>query len=445
MNLSSSALLLISLVAFLFTSIALANIVSGTSTTNISAHVTFTQLTINKPVALVGDVMVASIAVNDGSVVNVTAPSGWTQILRTDNDVNVALISYWKAVGPSEPGTYTWTIDEQTKAVGGITPYSGVSISNPIDAVAGNTGFSTTATTSTITLSGTNEEVIALFATDVNKSLGTPMGLTQKYNLAHTGGPSTAAYDVLQATAGTAGSKSSTISGNKARNWVAQQIALNMAQPTANNIVSYWKLDESSGDASDSVGGNTLTNSGSLSYGAGIINNGIVLSGTNVLDGSLISSTTTNWTMTAWIKISSTNQNGVFFHNGSTTSNGGNGDGVGLCVGNGSSCSTSGNELTVQYYNVAFEDTGGAIGAAGWHFITVTRDTTTTRYYIDGVQTANTTTDTPTAPTSVAKIGGDQGNFFAGTVDEVGFWNRQLSGSEITQLYNSGAGLQYPF
>jgi hypothetical protein len=37
------------------------------------------------------------------------------------------------------------------------------------------------------------------------------------------------------------------------------------------------------------------------------------------------------------------------------------------------------------------------------------------------------------------------GGFFPGNIDEVGIWNRALSSSEITQLYNSGSGLTYPF
>lgn len=32
-----------------------------------------------------------------------------------------------------------------------------------------------------------------------------------------------------------------------------------------------------------------------------------------------------------------------------------------------------------------------------------------------------------------------------GLIDEVGIWKRVLSGPEITQLYNGGAGLAYPF
>ena len=43
------------------------------------------------------------------------------------------------------------------------------------------------------------------------------------------------------------------------------------------NLVSYYKLDESSGNAADSVGSNTLTNTGTMTYGTGKINNGAVI------------------------------------------------------------------------------------------------------------------------------------------------------------------------
>ncbi len=46
------------------------------------------------------------------------------------------------------------------------------------------------------------------------------------------------------------------------------------------NLVSYWKLDESSGNASDSVGSNTATNS-NVTYGTGKINNGAIFNGSS--------------------------------------------------------------------------------------------------------------------------------------------------------------------
>ena len=35
-------------------------------------------------------------------------------------------------------------------------------------------------------------------------------------------------------------------------------------------------------------------------------------------------------------------------------------------------------------------------------------------------------------------------NLFGGTIDEVGVWNRVLNPTELTELYNAGAGKQYP-
>ncbi len=47
-----------------------------------------------------------------------------------------------------------------------------------------------------------------------------------------------------------------------------------------NNLISYYKLDESSGNATDRFGGNTLTNT-STTYSTGKINNGAVFNGSS--------------------------------------------------------------------------------------------------------------------------------------------------------------------
>jgi hypothetical protein len=120
---------------------AFAAIVSGTSTTKSSVQVTVTQLVLDRPSVSAGDVMVASIAVNGGSSAVIHEPTGWTPIGRTDNDTSIALVSYYKVAGGSEPSSYTWTIDGQTTAEGGITPYTGVDTSSPIADWKGNTGF----------------------------------------------------------------------------------------------------------------------------------------------------------------------------------------------------------------------------------------------------------------------------------------------------------------
>ena len=232
-------------------SVALADIVSGEFSTAASTNVTITQLQINKPANVAqNDVLIANVVVNGGDAAAITAPSGWTLIKRNDNDSNTAMASYYKVAGSSEPSSYTWDVDSQTRAEGGITRYSGVDSSNPVDTSAGNFGRGTVATTSPITTAASNEEVIALYGFDAGNSgnyFSAPTGMTEKYDVSNNPlGPSTAGDDVLQTSAGSTGSKSSTISGGKARNWVSQIIALNKppaAAPSVNGTITTQTVD----------------------------------------------------------------------------------------------------------------------------------------------------------------------------------------------------------
>jgi hypothetical protein len=219
-----------------------------------SNDVTVTQVTINTPASITaGNLLLANISINGGNQATTTAPSGWTRILRTDNDTNDSVISYSKIASASEPSNYTWSIDHQTTAKGEISQYSGIDTSNPIDSFSGNAGFGMVATTTPVTTSSSNEQIVTLFGVDVGKSANAgayftqPTGMTERYDLSNTPfGPSNASDDVVQATAGSSGSNSSTISGSKARNWVAQQIALRRA-PT-----------DCVGGTITHVGGNTI-------------------------------------------------------------------------------------------------------------------------------------------------------------------------------------------
>jgi hypothetical protein len=218
--------------------VAVAAIVSGNSTTGASSHVTYTQLTLPVPTVSAGDVMIASVAVKGATAaVMVTVPSGWAQIARADNDTNVSLISYWKVASASDASggvSYTWTIQDQTRAEGGITGYSGVDTSNPIDTSSTSTGRGKIATTTAATTGSPNEEVITLFATDVGTtssngyfSAPTTTSMTQKYNASNAAlGPSVAAFDKLQSATGTTGTISSGTGDNKTRDWAAQEIVL---------------------------------------------------------------------------------------------------------------------------------------------------------------------------------------------------------------------------
>jgi len=99
----------------------------------------------------------------------------------------------------------------------------------------------------------------------------------------------------------------------------------------------------------------------------------------------------------------------------------------------------------------AFQYTAGA-----WNHVIVTRNGDTTLIYLNGVLT--TTTNTQVAGTGVVSgdisnasaplwIGqyGSGGLYYNGRMDGLTMWNRVISIEEVTQLYNSGTGNQYPF
>lgn len=216
------------------------------------------------------------------------------------------------------------------------------------------------------------------------------------------------------------------------------------------NIINYWKLDESSGNAADSVGTLTLTNS-SATYGAALINNGFIGGGVGTLRNSASNTslgTATAWTLNGWIWMSTTpsGANDFLVSIGDTT-----------------------NQLT---YNMYYRESGGlslrgervrdgvavdlasfttTLSTSVWHMVTLTYNTSQIELFLDAtsVATAASTGSGSAGTTAGTGIGctagGAQPIRTNVKVDEFGIWTRQLSGAEITSLYNSGAGLQYPF
>ena len=93
--------------------------------------------------------------------------------------------------------------------------------------------------------------------------------------------------------------------------------------------------------------------------------------------------------------------------------------------------------------------TGGTTLTTGvWYMATLTYDGANIRLYLNGSSDAAAVALTGNTRTSTDAlyIGAQGGNtFFDGIIDEVGAWSRELSSTEVTALYNSGNGNQYPF
>lgn len=198
-------------------------------------------VTIDKPTGTTsGDLLIAGITFNGGSNMTITAPSGWTLILRTNNGTNVGIATYHKIAGASEPSDYSWTINNGSsssteRGAGGIARYTGVYATSPIDVSAGASGSGdNSAEAPSVTTNFANDVVVAFYGVGDNLSFGQPSGTTERYDVTHSdsNGPGTSAADFTQAVAGATGTKQSDISGNSDEVWVAQQVAIRMAPET---------------------------------------------------------------------------------------------------------------------------------------------------------------------------------------------------------------------
>lgn len=81
-----------------------------------------------------------------------------------------------------------------------------------------------------------------------------------------------------------------------------------------------------------------------------------------------------------------------------------------------------------------------------WHYVVLTRSAGTLKIYVDNV-IRNSGTWTTSLDNQVTSIGADVGEYqgdlypegHVGYIDELSAWERALSDSEISTLYNNGA------
>lgn len=217
------------------------------------------------------------------------------------------------------------------------------------------------------------------------------------------------------------------------------------------SLISYWSLDEASGDALDAHGTNDLTDTNTVGSATGKISNARDFEKANMerfshADNADLSTGDIDFAFACWVNAESLP--------GLTTiaSKGNWNDGT--------------IEWSLDYYDggpsarffvspdgsqsvtVVSATNQGALSLATWYFIVVWHDATANTINIqvnDG--TVNSTSHT----TGLTNLGGgfhigDLDGLTAhwdGLIDEAGLWKRVLTSGERTQLYNSGNGLAY--
>ncbi len=223
-------------------------------------------------------------------------------------------------------------------------------------------------------------------------------------------------------------------------------------------IAAYWKLDETSGSTvNDSYSSNDGTVTNATINQTGILGNGVSFDGSGdyILCGnsSSLDIGTSDWSFSCWFKttatLSSSSNLYTIFSNGSSTT-----AGIDIILRGG----TPWNGILVRlcdgssYYDFKPEsDISSTINNGAWHHLAVTIDR-------DGdlvIYLDNSVVKTQSITSYWAKnfhhsfehrIGILNYNYsFDGILDEIGIWNKALTTSEVSQLYNSGNGLSYPF
>lgn len=216
------------------------------------------------------------------------------------------------------------------------------------------------------------------------------------------------------------------------------------------NLISHWKLDEASGNALDAHGSNDLTDNNTVGSASGKLNGARDFeSGSSewfsIGDNTDLSTGDIDFAFAAWVQLESKP-----------------GGAINIVAKRGGSL-----EYAVRYdgatdrfdFFVTSDGTGGTLSlvradnlgspsTATWYFVMAWHDATANTI---NIQVNDGTVDSQSHSGGVFDGSNDFGmgaysgglEPWDGLIDSVSFWKRVLTSGERTQLYNSGAGLDY--
>lgn len=233
-------------------------------------------------------------------------------------------------------------------------------------------------------------------------------------------------------------------------------------QSLNNNLVAYYKYDS---NPNASVGGVNGTDVNTPTYTAGVISNAIDF-GTDTAqrycqfaDNDIFSFTNGTGTdipfsISMWIKISAfSSENNYLISKRYNTSTDEEYHMLVSSLGinfakysSNSDFKTAGASFAFSlstWYHIVYTDDGSKPAGGQKLYINGVLQTTTSVITGAYIGMPNGTSPVRTGQTTVNPV---EGRRHRGLVDELAFWkNRVLSQANVTQLYNSGAGITYPF
>lgn len=208
------------------------------------------------------------------------------------------------------------------------------------------------------------------------------------------------------------------------------------------DLVGYWQLNESSGTNAENVHNGSL-NLTVVSAGnwldTGIIGNAYNVSGTDTINSTINTGNYDAITVNFWI-----NGTGVVWGNGDEIINNGKVDTVGRVYAH----LNANNKTTVGAQDSTSVKAAehGPLPQGSWSMITIALNSTALEVFWNGSR------DTIADMASFSFLGQNI-HFFARpdgdypgdgfVIDEIAVWNRTLAASEISNLWNNGAGITY--
>jgi hypothetical protein len=153
-----------------------------------------TQLVIAKPSgAVAGDLLVAIVAHQGGSVKNMTPPPGWTAVPNTDwfQGTNARIHAWYTIAGATEPESYMFMlVGSGDDMSGGMLAVSNANATAPINASNGQSNGSTAATSVTApSVTTTVSNTLLLFggACASSASFTPAFGMSERWDAASSG------------------------------------------------------------------------------------------------------------------------------------------------------------------------------------------------------------------------------------------------------------------
>jgi len=219
-------------------------------------------------------------------------------------------------------------------------------------------------------------------------------------------------------------------------------------QPSTPLTTGLYAVYKGESNANDSLGLYNGTPQGGLTYSTGKSGNAFVGNGTNayVQIPYNIFSSITEFSISFWVNLNSLTGNQFLFSNIKVS--GGVYKGFGIVK-------NTANKINLQIYGTSSVDlySNTTLTSNTWYNIVITRKSSGNKIYTNGIlDNSDSSSVNPTYYTpQYSQIGAYDNSFNPlsyvtnGKIDEVNIWNRELTTTEITELYNSGTGKFYPY